>query len=492
MLPSVLSAHKMRVHKVYNAAPEERVRANSTIRFDRNVHADVAEPILFFGPYLHLEPGDYSFRFNGALEGSLGLRFTKRFGAECLKEVVVASFDAPVRVTVETAAEKVEIVGVRLDDTLAMTLSSIELDREAPAPAQKPSLSAEAKPGATPLNWAAALVRHGARQLVDLGHQQNGRGKPDLRSLFAIIYGQPISDDQFGYLNAIRVMDAKNAHSAMRRIIGAIDRQQWGTPLNIRFDASDIALVDLDGFKLAIDLADVSVGRHIMRHRTYEPHVTAFMRRQIKPGMNVIDVGANIGYFTVLASKLVGDAGTVVAFEANSENARLILLDVEINNLKNVRLLPTALSSEMGSAYFSTHLGSNGGFLSSNLEILQNSRCVVVPTFRLDQLIEKQVDLMKLDVEGAEGLVVEGGWSTISKSRPIVVSEFSPEMLARVSRTRALDYLKRFADAGYRVFLLERDKADGAGSEIQDIDAFLEGYGEQTRIEDLAFVPKAS
>ena len=88
----------------------------------------------------------------------------------------------------------------------------------------------------------------------------------------------------------------------------------------------------------------------------------------------------------------------------------------------------------MGNVYFSTHLGPNGGFLSSSTEILQNSRCVVVPTFRLDQIIQQRVDLMKMDVEGAEGLVVEGGWSTIVKNRPIVVSEFSPEMLGRVSK----------------------------------------------------------
>ena len=310
-----------------------------------------------------------------------------------------------------------------------------------------------------------------------------------LKSLFEVIYGQPISDEQLRYLNAVRVMEAKNAHSAIRQIIGAIDRQRLNTPLSVRFDAGDITFVDLDGFKLAIDLADASVGKAIMHNRMYEPHVTAFMRRQLRPGMHVIDVGANIGYFTVLSSKLVGDAGTVIAFEPNSENARLILLDIDSNNLTNVRLLPVALSIEMGSAYFSTHIGSNGGFLASNTEVLQNSRCVVVPTFRLDQLIDQQVDLMKLDVEGSEGLVVEGGWSTISRNRPIIVSEFSPEMLGRVSKIQAPDYLKRFVGEGYRILLLERDKADGAGSEIRDVDGFLDGYGKNTRIEDLAFVP---
>jgi Methyltransferase FkbM domain len=98
-----------------------------------------------------------------------------------------------------------------------------------------------------------------------------------------------------------------------------------------------------------------------------------------------------------------------------------------------------ALSNEMGNAFFSNHLGSNAGFLSSSTEILQNSQCVVVPTFRLNQVTQKQVDLVKLDVEDAEGLVVEAGWSTISKDRPIVMSEFSPEMLGRVSKVRPLD-----------------------------------------------------
>jgi FkbM family methyltransferase len=311
----------------------------------------------------------------------------------------------------------------------------------------------------------------------------------DLETLFSVIYDRAISTDQFRHLNSIGVMEAKSAHSSIRRIIGAIDRQRLNTPLNVHFGSSDIVFMDLGEFKLAVDLADASVGRPILHSRSYEPHVTAFMRSQLKSGMTFIDIGANIGYFTMLASKLVGDDGSVVAFEPYSENARLILLDIEINHLKNVRLLPVALSNAMGNAYFSTHLGSNGGFLPSNLEILQNPRCVVVPTFRLDQLIQERVDAMKLDVEGAEGLVIEGGWSTIEANRPIIVSEFSPEMLGRVSRLPLLDHLLRFRDLGYRIFLLERDKADGVGSEIEDIPAFLSGYGQPTRIEDLAFVP---
>ena len=136
-------------------------------------------------------------------------------------------------------------------------------------------------------------------------------------------------------------------------------------------------------------------------------------------------------------------------------------------------------------------MGSNGGLLPSDFEVLQSPQCVVVPTFRMDQLIHERVNMIKIDVEGAEGLVFDGGWGLIELHRPIISSEFSPEMLRRVSKTEPLEYLRRFQALEYRIFLLERDKADGTGLEITDIGDFLGTYGHSTRIEDIAFIPKS-
>jgi glycosyltransferase involved in cell wall biosynthesis len=144
-LPFTLPADKLSVHDAYGAGSQNRLRAGPTISFDSETHADVAESRLFYGPYLHLEPGDYSFQFRGALDGSLKLRFTKAFGAECLREVVVTDFEAPVRVPVEAAADNVEIVGVREGKTKAMTLSSIELAVDPLTSRSQPSSDAEAK-----------------------------------------------------------------------------------------------------------------------------------------------------------------------------------------------------------------------------------------------------------------------------------------------------------------------------------------------------------
>ena len=257
----------------------------------------------------------------------------------------------------------------------------------------------------------------------------------DLETLFSVIYDQEMPQSYSDRLNAVSVLESGKIHEFIRRIIGGIDRQRLNTPLICRFSAADIVFVDVGGFQSAIDLADTSVGLNILHKKTYEPHVTAFIRKQIEPGMTVVDIGANIGFFAMLASKLVGETGSVIAFEPNSENLRLLLLDIKKNNCSNVRLFSVALSNSMGNAFFSTHMGSNGGLLPSDFEVLQSPQCVVVPTFRMDQLIHERVDLIKIDVEGAEGLVFDGGWGLIELHRPIISSEFSPEMLRRVSKT---------------------------------------------------------
>jgi glycosyltransferase involved in cell wall biosynthesis len=126
-LPLVWLASAMRVHDAFGEGEANRLRAGDSIAFDAKAHGAVEEQVVFFGPYFHLEPGDYSFRFRGALKGSMGLRFSKNFGEETLFEVEVDSFDDPVRVKIESPADKVEIIGRRLPATRAMTLSAIEI-----------------------------------------------------------------------------------------------------------------------------------------------------------------------------------------------------------------------------------------------------------------------------------------------------------------------------------------------------------------------------
>ena len=124
-LPCTIDADRMRVHDAYGAGAENRLQADHEIIFDARIQEDVAEPVLFFGPYLHLEPGSYSFSFVGELDGPLKLRLTQRFATECLFETELDGFTKPILLRLEAPAEKFELIGERTAGTRSMTLRSI-------------------------------------------------------------------------------------------------------------------------------------------------------------------------------------------------------------------------------------------------------------------------------------------------------------------------------------------------------------------------------
>jgi hypothetical protein len=164
------------------------------------------------------------------------------------------------------------------------------------------------------------------------------------------------------------------------------------------------------------------------------------------------------------------------------------LLSARRNNFQNVSIYPFALGNKVGHTLFSTFVGSNGGLIPDTEDSLSNANCVVVPMLRLDDVIRNKVDCIKIDVEGAEGLVVNGAHHIIETYRPMVTSEFSMEMLPRVSKISGIEYLRFFTEMDYKVFLIDRQSQELAP--ITDADAFLRDYGEPTRIEDLAFLPE--
>jgi len=236
-----------------------------------------------------------------------------------------------------------------------------------------------------------------------------------------------------------------------------------------------------------VDALDFSVSQPLASG-SYEPHLRAFYEARLKPGMTFIDVGANIGLYSMLAADLVGEHGRVISFEPNSENCRLILLSAIKNRFKNVALFPLALSDTIGHTFFATFLGSNGGMLPSDESVLNDPNCTVVPTMRMDDFVHERVDVIKIDVEGAEGLVVRGAQKLIEQYRPLVTSEFSMEMLPRVSRMPGLDYLNYFKEHAYDAFFVEGSSGDLVP--LESPEAFLGSYGPTTRIEDLVFVPR--
>lgn len=149
---------------------------------------------------------------------------------------------------------------------------------------------------------------------------------------------------------------------------------------------------------------------------TYEPEQTKLFEEIINPGKIVFDVGAHAGYYTLLSSILVGANGKVVSFEPNPNNYSYLNKNVLINNLSNVTTVESAVSNQKGFCYFETRTGSGTGHFS-------DEGTLKVKTKTLDDFVkEKQLipDYIKIDVEGAELLVLEGASHTLVNNKPVV------------------------------------------------------------------------
>lgn len=273
---------------------------------------------------------------------------------------------------------------------------------------------------------------------------------------------------------------------AARRALGVLDQQTASSPVLIRWGHDDLHEVDVDGCALTLDRADASVSIQIA-DGAYEPHVAATLDRLLGPGDVFVDVGANVGFHTVRAARSVGGGGRVVAVEANPENARLIAHTVDRNDLDNVEILPFALAGRLGHVTFGSHIGSNGGFLAQDAATASSGRGTLVPTITMDGLGLDRIDVVKIDVEGAEALVIDGSVGVIERHRPTFVMEFSVEMTRRVSERDPREHLARFGDWGYSIAVIDRHSHQPIG--IESVDVMLADWGDLVRIEDLLLTP---
>ena len=160
-------------------------------------------------------------------------------------------------------------------------------------------------------------------------------------------------------------------------MLGTIEHQVAPTAFSVQLAEEDAVRCTVGGVELFCDAADAAVTPGLLSGH-YEAHLSAVFEKYCTSGMTVVDVGANLGYYSLLASRLVGPTGRVVALEPNSENCRLLLSSLRLNDTSNVQLLPVAADKATGWAYYSTHVGSNGGLIDDG-ELLSRTRAPSCP-----------------------------------------------------------------------------------------------------------------
>jgi len=215
-----------------------------------------------------------------------------------------------------------------------------------------------------------------------------------------------------------------------------------------------------DGVRLFVDLSDHVIGLNIVRGR-YEEDEVQYVRSVLRPGDTAVDAGAHIGFFTMHMAALVGHGGVVYAFEPFDANADLLERSVRENHFEDrVVFARSAVGEAAGTATltFPVETLNTGGayLLRPGSAPLPGNRTHQVPVAALDALpLRRPVRLIKMDVEGAEPLVVKGAARILREDRPVVLSELHPTQLDRASGTNGDAFLATMRTAGYRAHLLE-------------------------------------
>ena len=187
--------------------------------------------------------------------------------------------------------------------------------------------------------------------------------------------------------------------------------------------------------------------------RDYEGEIH-FFESILSPGDCVIDVGANFGLYTVLAAKKAGPSGRVLAFEPFPSSFQVLQLNCDLNQLNGtVTLFPCALGAVKGESALSIHSDPGRNSLGSLGKEAVAS--VKVKVEKLDEIVKQadleKIDFIKMDVEGFEAHVLEGGLETLARFKPTLIFELNPSACSR-NGENAGEIVRILEAAGYTLF----------------------------------------
>lgn len=234
-----------------------------------------------------------------------------------------------------------------------------------------------------------------------------------------------------------------------------------GLMLQSQFSSSSkwVAVDVLGCFTQWIDLHDSFVSQGCLNNN-WEPSETNYFISKLQTGGVVVDIGANIGWFSLVAAKHIGKSGIVHAFEPRPETAKMLKRTIANNALENIiNLSEFALSDASGLLDLVWSKGTDnpgGSFVAGKGTNLKEFESAKIKACRFDDVLpDVAPDIIKIDVEGAEARVMKGMQNALKRKHPPILSELFPTQLLAVSGVTAAQYIDQMKFYGYNCFLLE-------------------------------------
>jgi FkbM family methyltransferase len=263
------------------------------------------------------------------------------------------------------------------------------------------------------------------------------------------------------FLKALWVLK-KLANKTLGR--GISNKFYWGkviyTRLLSRLKKPD-RVVEIFGNKMYLDIKDTL---NLSVWGEFEPFQTEVFKKEIKGGDIVLDIGAHIGYCTLIAAKIVGPQGKVFAFEPEPSNFSLLQKNIELNHYKNIELIQKAVSDKSGRVKLFLYEDTEGDPRLGDHRIFDlgdNRKFIKTEAVSLDDYFRNyrgKIDLIKMDVEGAESGVISGMKSLLSKNYALkIITEFFPLGIQGFGGNPR-KFLEFFTEAGFKLFNINENK----------------------------------
>jgi len=238
-------------------------------------------------------------------------------------------------------------------------------------------------------------------------------------------------------------------------------------------------LVLTHGCNMEVNPNDEGLSAELLVYGSHEPDTTEFVSTYLKENMVCVDVGANIGYYSTLYSRVVGQNGKVLAIEPSPVNFEYLKNNLKLQNFDNYLVFNCASGDKEDSVRFLVDKRANKCMIvQDENEFPENSNIISVPVRKIDDIITEskvdRVDFLKIDVEGYEWFSIQGGLKTIQKFKPSIQIEIHFNRLGHETTQKILTTLK---NENYQIIYhdINSDQrlVDKSQSMKYDIDDFI-------------------
>ena len=221
-----------------------------------------------------------------------------------------------------------------------------------------------------------------------------------------------------------------------------------------------VAIRDVQGSTMILDLSDRGIHRDLYLHGIREPQATRYLQSILRPEWTVVDIGANIGYYALQEAQRVR---TVIAIEPTPESYGILADNVKLNGYRNVHVYCLAVGDREGEVGFCLSRACNWN------SVTEGQGDIKVPMMTLDKFLAgARVDFVRMDVEGYEMNILKGMEGILQKQKPRMFLEIHRDKLRGYGNTQreVMGYLASFGYGIEQSFIMGRKSSTGRISDL--------------------------